>query len=234
MFDAWRRPRAALWMFVCLTAGAHAVHAASLAPAQAAALAPTQAAAPAPVFVSTEARETAKWVLQRSDHRGRPFAIVDKKGAHIYVFDGAGTMVGSTPVLLGLAGGDRDAVVQMGERSPASLAPSERTTPAGRFDSEPGRNDQGEAIVWIDYDAALAIHRLRPAPSLQQRPQRLASLNPLDRRITFGCIVVSEAFYDDVVAPTLGSRRGVVYVLPEERPARAMLRAAEAATPPID
>ena len=61
----------------------------------------------------------------------------------------------------------------------------------------------------------------------------MASINPLERRITFGCIVVPEAFYDDVIAPTLGSRRGVVYVLPEERRTPALLQAADA-VPAVD
>jgi hypothetical protein len=188
----------------------------------------------APIAVSRNVQATARWVLQRADHRGRPFAIVDKNDAQIVVFDATGAPIGASPVLLGLARGDRDAVPQMGLRPVASLAPSERTTPSGRFDSEPGRNDKGEAIVWIDYDAALAIHRLRPAPEYQQRPRRMASMNPLERRITFGCVVVPAAFYDGVIAPTLGSRRGVVYVLPEQPPARTMLQASDAAPAAID
>lgn len=38
-----------------------------------------------------------------------------------------------------------------------------------------------------------------------------------DNRVTLGCIAVSEAFYDGVVAPLLGHQRGVVCVLPETR-----------------
>jgi hypothetical protein len=95
-------------------------------------------------------------------------------------------------------------------------------TPAGRFASRPGRNDKGEAIVWVDYGASLAIHRLRPAPAQERRPARLASATPDDNRISLGCIVVPETFYDAVVGPILGSDRSVVYVLPETRPARAL------------
>ncbi|HEX2010225.1 MAG TPA: L,D-transpeptidase, partial [Roseateles sp.] len=103
----------------------------------------------------------------------------------------------------------------IGQRVLSGIAPQERITPAGRFDSEPGRNLKGEAIVWIDYEAAVAIHRLRPAPPAERRPQRLASDSAEDRRISLGCVVVSAEFYDEVVAPLLGRRRGVVYVLPE-------------------
>ena len=171
-----------------------------------------------------DAQQTLRWVLRQADHRGQPFAIVDKKQAHIYVFESTGVLVGAAPVLLGLTAGDRDAVRSIGERSVDSLLPDERTTPAGRFETEPGHNDKGEAIVWFQYDAALAIHRLRPAPAHERRPQRLASPAPAERRITFGCVVVPVAFYEDVIAPTLGSRRGVVYLMPEEGPVDALLR----------
>ncbi len=189
------------------------------------------AAAPDPAAANSRmsggARHAARWVVHHADHRGRPFAIVDKKDARIYVFEPSGVLIGASPVLLGLASGDRDAVPRLGERSPGSLAPIERTTPAGRFDSEPGRNDKGEAVVWFDYDAALAIHRLRPAPAHERRAQRIASLDPAERRISFGCIVVPVAFYEQVIASTLGSHRGVVYVLPEEVSVDALLRDAQ-------
>lgn len=111
-------------------------------------------------------------------------------------------------------------------RIPGLPSLDERTTPAGRFASEPGRNDKGEAIVWIDYRASLAIHRLRAAPAAERRPERLASPAPDDKRISLGCVVVPVEFYESVVGPSLGRGRGVVYVLPEARPARALFDAA--------
>jgi hypothetical protein len=185
---------------------------------------PTAAAA-----LRGDAVVVARWVAEHGDHRGRPFAVVDKKAARIHVFESSGTLVGEAPVLLGLAPGDRDTVTNIGQRAVASLLPAERTTPAGRFDTEPGHNDRGEPIVWFQYDAALAIHRLRPAPAHERRPQRMASPDPAERRITFGCVVVPVAFYEDVIAPTLGARRGVVYVLPENGPLEALLRNADVA-----
>ena len=176
-----------------------------------------------------DAQRTMQWVMRHGDHGGRPFAIVDKKQARIHVFEPSGALVGATPVLIGLTRGDRDSVSSFVDRTVASLMPTERTTPAGRFDSEPGHNDKGEAIVWFDYDAALAIHRLRPAPAHERRPQRMASSDPAERRITYGCVVVPEAFYDDVIAPTLGRHRGVVYVLPDEGTSDAMSSGAEMA-----
>ena len=71
-------------------------------------------------------------------------------------------------------------------------------------------------------------HRLRPAPARDRRPQRMASANPDEHPISFGCIVVPVEFYAQVIDPTFGSRCGVVYVLPEASPVQAMFGTLEA------
>jgi hypothetical protein len=164
---------------------------------------------------SNEARQMAQWALDHEDASGKPFAVVDKKEARVFVFGADGRLLGATSALLGLARGDQG-MPGIGNIPVASIPPEARTTPAGRFESQPGHNLKGESIVWIDYEAALAIHRLRPAPVAEHRPERLASASPMDKRISFGCVVVSPEFFDQVVQPTLGRERGVVYVLPEE------------------
>jgi hypothetical protein len=178
--------------------------------------------------VSDGAAYAATQAVTRGDALGRPFAIVDKREARLYLFDAAGHLAGATPVLLGLAVGDT-AIADIAQRRPASLAPHERSTPSGRFDSQPGHNDKGEAIVWIDYAASLAIHRLRPSPAGERREARLASPTPDDNRISFGCVVVPVAFYESVVEPLLGRQRGVVYVLPENAPVQALFVGAQLA-----
>jgi hypothetical protein len=158
----------------------------------------------------------ARWAFTGGDASGQPFAVVDKLQARIFVFATDGRLAGSSPVLLGQARGDGSAP-GVGTRVLAGIPARERTTPAGRFASQPGHNHLGESIVWVDYHAAVAIHRLRPSPVQAQRAQRLTSASAEDNRVSLGCIVVSEAFYDGVVAPLLGRQRGVVYVLPETR-----------------
>lgn len=165
---------------------------------------------------SAEASRVARWAFASRDTAGRPFAVVDKTQARIFVFAARGRLVGSAPALLGSAFGD-DSAPGVGQRVLSGIPAAERTTPAGRFDSEPGHNHLGEAVVWVSYDAAVAIHRLRPGNPAERRAQRLATPTPADNRISLGCIVVAEDFYDRVVAPTLGRSRGVVYVLPETR-----------------
>jgi hypothetical protein len=145
---------------------------------------------------------------------GRPFAIVDKRQATLSVYAADGSLVGRAPALLGLTPGDAEPASARG-KDPAALKSNERVTPSGRFEAQPGRNLSGERIVWFDYEANLAIHRLRPAPAHQRRPERLASDKREDRRITLGCVVVDPAFFDQVVLPTLGAGKSLVYILPE-------------------
>lgn len=166
---------------------------------------------------SPDIRYMARWIDRTADNQGMPFVIVDKKAARVFVFGSGGQLIGSAPTLLGLAPGDHS-VPGIGERPLSKIAPSERTTPAGRFQSEPGRNLTGEDVVWVDYDAGLAIHRVRPGSAQERRQQRLASPQADDNRISLGCIVVAAPFYESVIAPVLGRQRGVVYVLPETRP----------------
>lgn len=169
---------------------------------------------------TADARDMAHWVKRTRDASGRPFVIVDKKAAMLFVHAGDGRLLASTPVLLGAARGD-DGAPGAGDRAQGGTLPfEERTTPAGRFDTHPGRNLEGEPVVWFDYEAALAIHRLRPGRAHTIRAARLEHSQPDERRVSLGCVVVPVKFYVGVIEPLLGRRAGVVYVLPETQPAR--------------
>lgn len=170
--------------------------------------------------LSTEARQVAQWVADTGDNQRLPYLLIDKRAARVHVFDAAGALQASSAVLLGLARGDHS-VPGIGERPMSAIAPHERTTPAGRFLSEPGHNLQGEDIVWIDYDAAVSLHRVRTANAADRRLQRLATATVADNRISYGCVNVPQRFYDRNILPLLGNQRGVIYVLPETRSAAA-------------
>ena len=90
---------------------------------------------------------------------------------------------------------------------------------------EPGRNTNGEDVVWVDYDAALSMHRVRIVDPKERRLERLASATTDDKRISFGCINVPIAFFENVLSPEFRARYGVVYVLPETRLLQGMLGA---------
>jgi len=112
----------------------------------------------------------------------------------------------------------------VGERAQSGTLPfEERTTPAGRYITQPGRNITGEPVVWMDYEAALAIHRLRPGRAHTIRAARLERSEPSERRVSLGCVVVPVNFYLGIIQPVLGRRSGVVYVLPETHSARELM-----------
>ncbi|MCZ2496794.1 L,D-transpeptidase [Xylophilus sp. Kf1] len=185
---------------------------------------PALPAASPPVALPLSLRPFAEWAAVDSARGGtRPWAVLDKTKARLYVFGTDGRLRASTPVLLGSAVGD-DSVPGIGDRKISEIRPSEKTTPAGRFSTEPGANLQGEDIVWVDYDAAISMHRVRPLKG-ERRLQRLATPSARDNRISYGCINLPAAFYDRWVKPAFGHSAGLLYVLPETRPARVQFQA---------
>ncbi|MEO8805386.1 MAG: hypothetical protein ABI433_04840 [Burkholderiaceae bacterium] len=179
---------------------------------------------------SADARRVADWITGSQDNQRLPFVILDKRDAKIFVFDASGRIVDASPVLLGAAPGD-DSVVGIGKRPMDQVRPEERTTPAGRFVSSPGRNASGEDVVWVDYDAAVSMHRVRPVDPKERRLERLASNDPTQRRISYGCINVPVAFYEHVLHAVMGKGSGVVYVLPETRALREVFAGASGSDP---
>jgi hypothetical protein len=176
------------------------------------------------VAASTTVQRLATWAVAERDARGRPFAIVDKQQARVFVFDGGGRLAGVSVALLGSTLGDHT-VPGVGQRAQTGeVGVHERTTPAGRFDAVPGRNLSGEHVVWADYASAFAIHRLRPGRALAARQARLDSPGPEDNRVSYGCVVVPVAFYEQVVQKVLGIGASVVYVLPESGELQDLLR----------
>ena len=174
---------------------------------------------------SEDVSRMTKWIRQSGDNKAQAFVIIDKRAARLHVFNRLGTQRASSPVLLGLAVGD-ESVPGIGARKMADIRPDERTTPAGRFASEPGMNLQGDDIVWIDYEAAVSIHRVRTGHINDRRLQRLATPDVSDNRISYGCVNVPAAFYDRYIKPVFGSAPAVVYVLPETIPAETFFNIA--------
>jgi len=168
---------------------------------------------------SVDARQIANWVVASNNNAGLPFVILDKKDARVFVFHPDGRLRGAASALLGLATGDHS-VPGIGERKLSAIRPEERTTPAGRFVAALDRNLQDKEILWVDYDAAISLHPVITSNAKERRAQRLATPTPLDNRISYGCINVPADFFQQVVSPAFSGTNGVVYVLPETRPAK--------------
>ena len=167
---------------------------------------------------SYDARHIADWVVVSGDNQQRPFVIIDKVAAKVFVFDADGRLQRAAPALLGLAERDDDEP-GVGALPLSGIRPEIRTTPAGRFVAQMGRNLKGQDILWVDYASGLSLHRVVTGNKVERRQERLDSPTPLDNRISFGCINVPVPFFDEVVKPVFAGLRGVVYVLPETRPA---------------
>lgn len=156
----------------------------------------------------------AQWIAASSDHMGMQGLIIDTKAANVHVFDSASRLLASIPVLLGSARGD-DSVPDIGSRPIADVQPEERKTPSGRFIAEQGRNLNGEDVLWVDYDNAVSMHRVRASNPLKPRLERFATPAIADDRISYGCINVPIPFWETHIRPIFANHRAGVYVLPE-------------------
>ena len=163
-----------------------------------------------------DARHMADWVVARHDNGRLPFIVLDKRDARLYVFQPNGQLVDQTPVLLGAAHGD-ETYPGIGDVPIAQVKPYQRTTAAGRFVTRPGLDADRTDVVWLDYDAALAMHRVINKVKSERRLQRLASANPKVRRISWGCINIPIEFFDSYISPVFGKHPGVTYVIPERK-----------------
>jgi hypothetical protein len=167
-------------------------------------------------MASGDTRKVAAWVMATADNRDSPFIIIDKVHAKVFVFDRGGVLLGAAPALLGLAKGDKSPD-GIGKRKLATISPAERITPAGRFVAAIGENLGGKDILWIDYEAAVSLHRVADAKPSERRLQRLATPAVSDNRISYGCINVPAKFYEAVVSPLFRATAGIVYILPEKQ-----------------
>lgn len=168
---------------------------------------------------SADVRHIAHWALDSGDTGGMPYIIIDKVNALVFVFEADGRLRDAAPALLGMGVGDV-APEGIGELRLAAIRPRDRTTPAGRFVASLDRDLKGQEILWIDYDDALALHRVVKGQPSERRAERLLSATPTDNRISYGCINVPVRFYEDVVSPVFRGTGGVVYILPETGRAR--------------
>ena len=179
---------------------------------------------------SPDARHMANWVASAGDNKGMSFVIVDKKDSKVYIFDPQAHLKAAAPALLGAAIGD-DTAPGVGDKPLAQVLPEEKTTPAGRFIAEVGSSTRGEDVVWVDYDAAVSMHRVLNAP---ERLKSLASPTKDDNRMSFGCINLPPEFYENALRPAVDHGGAVIYVLPETRPLAATFASYHDVNAPID
>jgi hypothetical protein len=164
---------------------------------------------------SRDVRRVANWVAVSQDNGRHAFAILDKEQARVFLFDPDARVITSTPALLGAAHGD-DTVPGIGDKPLKEVKEDEKTTPAGRFVAQVGESSsRHEDVVWVDYDAAVSMHRIIKVP---ERLKAMATPDVKDNRMSFGCINLPDAFYEGQLRPAVDRYGLIVYVLPETRP----------------
>ena len=198
---------------------------APLTPARAAAEAHPAAAVRhvdfAGTVVSAHTQRVAAWAVHSRDHGRYPFIIVDKLNARATAFDANGRLLRTVPVLIGMGVGDTFAP-GVTEMKMSEMQPWQRVTPAGRYLADEGKTPDGKKVLWVDYDNAIAIHKIPSKETSERRHERMKSPHPADHRITYGCINVPVSFYDEVVRPHFRKNGGIVYVLPDSKPIEAV------------
>lgn len=156
------------------------------------------------------------WIAASNDNGTMPYMVIDKEAAALLVYDAKGKLLGASPVLIGVARGD-DSSPGVGSKDLAKIGPAERTTPAGRFVSRFGQAAGGQTVLWVDWSTSVALHEVVTGNRRERRLERLLSPSPVDNRITYGCINVPKAFYNEKVRPTFRRAGGVVYILPDTK-----------------
>lgn len=171
--------------------------------------------------LSRDAAAVFDWLVRARDNQDLPFMIIDKRRAHLWVFDRSARLQGDAAVLLGMALGDHTAA-GVGDKELSQIPFDDRTTPAGRFVAEVGMNARGEDVVWIDYNSGVSMHRVITTNAKDRRAERLETPTPDDNRVSFGCINVPKVFYETTVSATVKGGKSVVYILPDSRPVHSV------------
>ena len=164
---------------------------------------------------SPDVHHMADWVADSHDNGTHWFVVIDKPNAKVFLFDRNARLQAAVPAVLGSAIGD-DTYPGSGDKPLSQLKPYERTTPAGRFVAEVGETaSRHEDVVWVDYDAAVSMHRIIKVPA---RLKAIATPDPSDNRLSNGCINLPDAFYEKALRPAVDRNGVIVYILPETRP----------------
>jgi hypothetical protein len=163
---------------------------------------------------SPDAKRLANWVADSRDNGRHWFVVLDKREARVFLFDTDGKLQAAVPTVIGSAIGD-DTAPGVGDKPLGDLLPEERTTPAGRFVAEVGEtSSRKEDVVWVDYDAAVSMHRIIKVP---ERLKAIETPEPADNRLSNGCINLPVDFYEQALRPAVDRHGVVVYILPETR-----------------
>lgn len=168
--------------------------------------------------LSPNAQTVANWVAENAEPNEISL-ILDPASGTLYVMKG-GKVVADSPALYGAKGVGSFPGGSMEAAAKADLPTEEKkVTPAGRFSLEFTQNDPdyGTSITFAQTgDYRLAVHRVYQGNPAERRAERLKSGRSDDKMVSFGCINVSDAFYDEVLKKFDYSGKAFAYLLPSD------------------
>ena len=85
------------------------------------------------------------------------------------------------------------------------------------WDRRFARSPKGPSPSELVDAEGIAMHTIVTNVPAEERERRMASPDPGEHRISYGCINFPPSFFADVVAPALARRGSVVHVLPDTR-----------------
>lgn len=172
------------------------------------------------LFIAQETSASAKRLVRLVQSYAGPSdvsIVLDKATAQIIVMQGK-EIVAQNPALFGSnnsdfwPGGSQEAAFSL----PIPMA-EKKVTPAGTYKMAKMANDPdyGSSINFSVYKTyRLAIHRVYRGTPSERRPARLASALILDNFISFGCVNVSDEFYDQVIDKLVFSNNSFLFISP--------------------
>jgi hypothetical protein len=143
--------------------------------------------------------------------------ILDKPTAKIYVMVGR-LLLDQSVFLMGAKVADEFPGGSMAASYSLKIPLAEKkVTPAGKFKLVKTLRDPdyGTSLTFALYrDYRLAIHRIYLGNPEEKRQQRLDSKTTKDNSISYGCVNVSNTFYDQVLDRLEINSNSYVYIIP--------------------
>ena len=166
--------------------------------------------------LSPNAQRVADWIAENAE-ANEISQILDPATGMMYVMKG-GKIVADSPALFGKAGvGAIDA--QILGKPAAKMTETDKVTPAGRFALKLEQDETyGTTLTFLPTKdgGGYAIHRVYLGNPTERRTERLNSQDASDNSVSYGCVNVSNEFYDQTLRQFDYSGKAFAYLLPSD------------------
>lgn len=167
-------------------------------------------------ILSEQVTKVSEIAAQNGD---KTYIMVDKVNGKIILFED-GKLVLIAPALTGESLSDIIPSTAFG-KTLDQQAGEDKTTPVGRFTVSVADDPHYGKLLQINEvrgdDWTIAVHKVYTGTASEKREQRLASNNPDDKHITYGCINVAEQTIKELIAHVGNNQSTPIYILPQNK-----------------